>query len=490
MIVRARRRPDPTGPSAPEVPGLVVGAPVAPRAPGRPVAWWAVDEHDRTVVVQRVRPASGTTAPLAALDEATRRRALPHPHLVPLLQVVRCREGAVQVLGPVVGGLADLLAAGPALSAGQVVVLVAGLGSALAALHDEGLVHGELDARAVLVDERGMPVLLGWGAARPAPRGRAEVRRREQRAGGPGGQAVPRAGDDVLALARLGLGALGAVGVPGAGAADGGAAGGGAAGGGAGEQLRHLLVAAAAEDAGSRPSAGQLASACWELAAAEPLDADALRSLVPRAPAGHLPAVPLERAVRRGRWRAGWARRPERWALVPLGAAALVLGAAAATGVLPPGGEPLAVVPLVATRAPGPAVVAPGAATAPVDERLTGDDPAAAVAALSDLRVAALAAGDAALLGAVDVPASPAERRDGALLASLDGRVQGLRVDVVSARTRQTTDAGTWVEVVSAASAHRVVSADGVREVAASAPVTSRLLLQRDAGAWKVADAA
>lgn len=468
---------------------------MAPRAPGRPVAWWAADEHGRVVVVQRVRPASGTGAPLAALDEATRRRALPHPHVVPLLQVVRCPEGAVQVLGPVAGGLVDLLASGP-LSVGRVVTLVAGLGSALAALHDEGLVHGEVGAAAVLVDERGMPVLLGWGAARPAPRGRAEVRRRELRSAGP---PVPRPSDDVRELARLGLGALGAPGAP-------GAPGGGAAEGG---ELHRVLRAVLAADAPSRPSAEQLAAACWELAAAEPLDVDALRSLRASAGRSAVDVGPVERAARRGRWRAAWARRPERWALVPLAGAALVLGAVAASGALPGAWAPssaapaLAVEPLVATRALGPEAGTPrGApdgpddgttadgAAAPLDERLTGDDPVAAVAALSDLRVAAITTGDASLLAAVDVPASPAEQRDGALLASLDGRVEGLEVEVVSAEVLETTGAGTWVEVVSAASAHRVVATDGAREVAGSAPVTSRLLLQRDAGAWKVADAA
>lgn len=475
MISRARSRRDPAGPSAPEVPGLVVGAPVAPGVPGRPVAWWAVDGHDRTVVVQRVRPASGTGAPLAALDEATRRRALPHPHLAPLLHVLRCREGAVQVLGPVVGGLPDLLVGGGSLAPGQVVTLVAGLGSALAALHDEGLVHGEVCAGAVLVDARGMPVLLGWGAARPAPRGRAEVRRRELRSGGP---AVPRTGDDVLALADLGLRALSA----GAGTV--------------GEQLRDVLRAAAAPDAWARPTAGQLAAACWELAPADPLDVDALRSLRASAGRSAVDLGPVERSARRGRWRAGWARRPERWALVPLAGAALVLGALLAGGALPGGGgvpaavPALAAEPVVATRAAGASEGAPGRSGEALDVRLTGDDPAAAVEALSDLRVAAISAGDAALLAAVDVPGSPAAEHDSVLIASLAGRVEGLDVEVRTAEVRHTTETGTWVEVVSTASAHRVVSVDGVREVAAGAPVTSRLLLQRDAGAWKVADVA
>jgi len=475
VIVRDRSRRDPAGPSAPEVPGLVVGAPVAPGVPGRPVAWWAVDEHDRSVVVQRVRPASGTGAPLAALDEATRRRALPHPHLVPLLQVVRCREGAVQVLGPVVGALADLLVGGGSLSAGQVVTLVAGLGSALAALHDEGLVHGEVCAGAVLVDERGMPVLLGWGAARPSPRGRAEARRRELRSNGP---ADPRAGDDVLALARLGLSAL----RDGGGAVD--------------EQLRDVLRGAALPDRPARPSAGQLAAACWELAAAEPLDVDALRSLRTSRDRSAVDLGPVERSARRGRWRARWARHPERWALAPLTGAVLVLGAVAAAGALPGAGGPAAAVPalvaepLVAVRATGDSEGASRSTGEPLDERLTGDDPAAAVAALSDLRVAAISAGDAALLAAVDVPGSPAAQRDSALIASLAGRVEGLDVEVRTAEVGRTTETGTWVEVVSAASAHRVVAPDGVHEVAAGAPVTSRLLLRRDAGAWKVADAA
>ncbi|MGQ7296339.1 protein kinase [Quadrisphaera sp. KR29] len=468
-MITSRRSARTELPAAPQVPGLLVGPLVAPSVPGRPAAWWAVDEDGRDVVVQRVRPAGGT-GPLAGLDEASLRRRLAHPHVVPLLRVVRCREGAVQVLGPAPGGaLPDLLAGRSRLDPGEVAVLVAGLGSALGALHEADLVHGEVCASGVLVDRAGLPLLLGWGGARSAvPEG---VRRRELRAGG--GPRPRRAGphpaEDVRALARLGLAALGEDVGGGAEDSRAGDAGGGDPSTGDRAVLAALLRAALAAEGPAAPSAQDLARACWEAVPPVPLgaglpdaasSATAVTQRVRRSAARG--AGPAPEHQRRGpRLGVRLARHPGRWAAGLL-AVALLAGAAVAIG-----------------------------AARPVDARLTSEDPAVAVPALAELRLRAVAEQDASLLDRVDVAGSAAARADAALVAALGGRrVEGAAARVVSASVEEREGHRAWVRVVSAVSAHRVVAGGSVVEVPDSGPVTSRLLLQREDGTWKVVRAA
>lgn len=432
-----------------------MGALLAPAVPGRPAAWWALDEAGRDVLVQRVRPGGGA-AGLAGLDEATLRRRLPHPHVVPLQRVVRCREGAVQVLGPVEGGsLADLLADRPGLAPGEVAVLVAGLGSALAALHEVGLVHGEVCAETVLLDGAGLPLLLGWGGARSAvPEGlrRRELRRRA--ASARPRQPAHRPRDDVRDLARLALRAL----AP-----------------GDAEERRALdaLLRAALEAGG----AADLARGAWE--AVRPVPIGAVPGPAPAAPGAaataitqrirraalHAP-VPVEEGGaeargRIGRLRVALSRHPLRWAggLVAL---ALVTGGAAALGA-----------------APHP------------DDRLTSPDPTRAVRALAELRLQAVVDEDRSLLDRVDVAGSPAARADAQLLASLAGsRVEGAAAEVVSAAVEQRAGDEAWLRVVTRVSAHRVLTDGRAVDVPDSGEVTSRLRLVRHDGAWKVAETA
>ncbi|WP_187279856.1 protein kinase [Quadrisphaera setariae] len=446
-------------PSAPQVPGLLVGTPVAPPVPGRPTAWWALDEDGRDVVVQRVRPAGGT-GPVAGLDEASLRRRLAHPHVAALLRVVRCREGAVQVLGPAAGGsLADLLGERTALAPGEVALLVAGLGSALACLHEEGLVHGEVCAEGVLLDGGGLPLLLGWGGARAAvPEGRRRRELRQRSTGARPRPPVPTPPGDVRSLAALGLQALGPAGTP-----------------SPQDDERDALVALlrAARDAeeAAAPRAEDLARACWEAVRPVPLGA----ARPPAAAQGALVTQRIRRtaarvevggshdrqSARRGRLRAHLSRHPLRWAGGLL-ALALVTGGAAALGA-----------------APRP------------DARLAGDDPAAAVAALAALRLRAVVEHDPELLDAVDVAGSAPARADAALLDELAGsRVEGASTQVVSALVEHRQGSQAWVRVVTRTSAHRITTGDQVADVPDSGPVTSRLLLHLDGGRWKVAETA
>lgn len=444
----------PAVPSAPQVPGLLVGALLASPVPGRPAAWWAVDEDGRDVVVQRVRPAGGTGS-LTGLDEATLRRRLAHPHVLPLVRVVRCREGAVQVLGPASGTtLADLLAERSPLAPGEVAVLVAGVGSALAALHEVGLVHGEVCAEGVLLDQAGLPLLLGWGGARSAvPEG---LRRRELRHRASGArprQPAHRPGDDVRDLARLALGALGAGAHPTADSDD-------------RRAVEELLRAALAVEAPAAPRAEDLARSCWE----------AVRPVPVALPAGPAGAPTVTQRIRRaaaaapdrppGRRRVGarLARHPLRWAGGLLVLSLLTGGAAAL-----------------------------GAAQRP-DARLTSDDPAAAVPALAQLRVRAVAEHRPSLVdGAdgVDVPGSAPARADTALVSSMAGsELEGAQTRVLSAQVEQRDGERAWVRVVTQVSAHRVTTGDRSVDVPDSGPVTSRLLLQRVDGRWRVAETA
>ncbi|TNM68333.1 hypothetical protein FHN55_07705 [Streptomyces sp. NP160] len=390
-----------------------------------------------------------------------------HPHLLPLQRVVRCREGAVQVLGPVAGGsLADLLAERLHLLPGEVAVLVAGVGSALAVLHEAGLVHGEVCAEGVLLDHAGLPLLLGWGGARSAvPEGlrRRELRRRA-------GDARPRQpahrpGDDVRDLARLGLQALGQL--PSDQAADDAER----------RELAELLRAAlVAEPSGA--GAGDLARACWEVARPVPIGSPGSvaapsgaagtaitqrirRTAVRTAPApGGTAAADAPRGLR-GRLTGALARHPLRWAggLVAL---ALVTGGAAALGAVP-------------RPEPG----------------LTSADPADAVHALADLRWRAVLEHDQALLDRVDVAGSEPARADARLIAGLAGStLEGATARVLSAAVEARDGDRAWVRVVTEVSAHRVLTGDRAVDVPESGPVTSRLLLLREDGQWKVAGTA
>lgn len=102
-----------------------------------------------------------------AQDEAALLTALDHPHLVRLHGVVRDGDALVLVLDLADGGsLAQLLAARGRLTPGEVITALAPLAAALAYLHDESVVHGDVSAANVLFTAAGVPLLADLGVAR------------------------------------------------------------------------------------------------------------------------------------------------------------------------------------------------------------------------------------------------------------------------------------------------------------------------------------
>ena len=121
-----------------------------------------------------------------------------HPHVVRLRGVHGVDDALVLVLDLAPGGsLARLLATRGTLSPGEVVTLGVPLAQALAAVHAQGLVHGDVTPANVLFAADGRPLLGRPGrrrAHRPATRGG----RRHQR--------LHRPGRAVRCRARAGLG--------------------------------------------------------------------------------------------------------------------------------------------------------------------------------------------------------------------------------------------------------------------------------------------
>lgn len=360
--------------------------------------WSVLDDEGRRWAMTL----SGSPAPMD-VDPVRQRVAalaeIEHPHLACTGPVLDLGRHGLVVLQEEVDGadLATLRAARGPWSPGEVVTVVVPLAQALAALHDVGLVHGDVAPANVVVSGGGLPVLVDLvHGAEPT-----EI-------GTPGYAAPERAGgaspaSDVHALARVGL-AL--------------------AGRGDGDRQHDRLVAclsrAAAPDPAVRPTAAELAQQVYRSCDPEPV-------VLPEA------AVLARHALQRladdrdmgtrrvdggsGRRRARH-RRPSRVPRVAIPVVAVVLAAAA---VLLFGGVPedVAATAGAAGHRPGPA------------------DPVVAAIRLTSIRANALAEQDARELGSATVPGSPAARADAESLARVGAAVDGdltARVRVDGAR--------------------------------------------------------
>ncbi|HEY5031823.1 MAG TPA: hypothetical protein VIJ54_05075, partial [Actinomycetes bacterium] len=142
------------GPRAPALPGLTLCRPLTDGRPGPP--WRAKDLRTGYDVVVRPVPPGVEPGELA-----TRLAAVPeHPHLLRPTLVADAPDGPVLVTRfAAKGSLADLLARRGALGAAECSSLGKAVGRALAALHAAGVVHGAVDASAVLVDADARPFL-------------------------------------------------------------------------------------------------------------------------------------------------------------------------------------------------------------------------------------------------------------------------------------------------------------------------------------------
>jgi len=383
-------------------------------------------------------------ADLAARDRLRREAAvlagIDHPHVVRLRSVVGAGSSLVLVLDLATGGsLARLLATRGRLTAGEVVTIAVPLAQALAVIHAQGLVHGDVTPANVLFTADGKPVLSDLGVSRLVGTPHRDV------GGTPGfldpavlagGEVGPAA--DVHGLAATCLAAL--AGHPTydesgcrAPLPEGDAS------------LSQALESALAPDPAARPGAGELAAAVYAAAAARPVQLGPARpdevaasiavqevtrrvARQPSAPAER-PSERRRRPVRaRGAHRGGAARAAvavrrravtfRRGVVVLLGVTALAMAAAVAHDA-DPGADPQSGAAASPPRRP----TAAGSVT-PVAW-------AATLQALDAARSHAFATADAARLTEVYAPGAPALRRDLAVLGRLAGaglRARGLRL--------------------------------------------------------------
>jgi eukaryotic-like serine/threonine-protein kinase len=149
------------GPGVPQVPGYETGRLLG--IGGSSEVWAATAPDGAPVALKVLRVAGADRA--ALLAEAALLRRLEHPHVVRLRDVVDVAgHGTVLVLDRCEGGsLAGLVAARGRLDPEEVVTLLVALGGALADLHGQGLVHGDVAPGNVLLTGDGRPVLTDLG---------------------------------------------------------------------------------------------------------------------------------------------------------------------------------------------------------------------------------------------------------------------------------------------------------------------------------------
>lgn len=326
---------------------------------------------------------------------ADRLRALRHEHLARLLDVIELSPGRLGLAVEHVAGLTldQVRAARSPLTDGEAATVAIPVAGALGVLHDAGLVHGAVSASAVVLRPDGRPVLTDLrGALLGSGEAEADVRRLVTTV------VAQLPGEDVHPADQ--------------------------------PSLRGALV-----DLLTVPGlgAGQVVDRCYRVTEPAPL-----RLPDVRATGASAPATRARRDVRAGR-DAG-RRRRLRLSVAAAAAVVLVVGGLAGRHLLVspaasvPGHADVVSAPVSGSRstdpgssAPEPAVTGPGGS--PVTDR---GDPVAAATELSRLRAAAVGAGDAGALGAVEVADGPAHTADVLLLAG-HGPQEGLAADVQDA---------------------------------------------------------
>jgi len=118
------------------------------------------------VALKRIR-LDGADRLARARAEAALLGALDHPNLVRLHDLVEADNAVLLVLDLADGGsLADLLRTRGRLTPGEVITAVAPVAAALAYLHEEGVVHGDVSPGNILFTTGGVSLLADVGVAR------------------------------------------------------------------------------------------------------------------------------------------------------------------------------------------------------------------------------------------------------------------------------------------------------------------------------------
>ena len=401
-------------------------------------------------------------------------RELRHRGIVRVRALLPLGGGRLAVVTDLIDGadLAVVLGARGSLESGESAALLDGVGSALAALHDEGLVHGDVSAANVMITSSGAPVLIDLlgGIMEMGTQGTAAPERLA------GAAATPAS--DVYSLAALVMECQGPDPE-------------------SREETAFLLADALQEDARMRPAARDLAARAPQLGRPEDIElpegarlaSGALRSAA-RTPTRVVPSRRSSGPGGRGRL-----PRARLGAALLAGGAFLALGAAGVMAWAITGERPLgAAAPesSEASAAPGaPAAVGEVAPAGAGEETLEG-----IVTGLVRQRDAALVSGDPAALALTSVEGSPAARADAALLSALKDsgeQVAGLTTSVVgvSEVTGEACPAEQWEGARCARVSLRQgpttwTGGDGAHE--APAPQAREVVLVLVPGPWRVAE--
>jgi hypothetical protein len=469
------------------------------------------------VALKRLRPG----ADLAARDRLRREAAVlagvDHPHVVRLRSVHGDGDGLVLVLDLAAGGsLARLLATRRRLPPGEVVTIAVPLAQALAAVHAQGLVHGDVTPANVLFAADGRPLLSDLGVARLLGTRPGEV-------GGTRGYldpavlagTTPGPASDVHGLAATCLAAL--TGLPPydeqgrrLDPPDGTHPG-----------LRATLEAALAPDPADRPTAEALAVAVFDAAAAEPVRFDR-RGVVPgeglvRRPVTGPVVAPPTHQVRAGARAAeepaaAASRRRLRWGspvprlrgrgAVAVACAGVALTLAAVTGIAWAGADEVPTAAGIGGRgstSPSQSATTPVQAPVPTPSAVPNavlpqaTDWSSTLGALDQARSAAFARGDPAGLRAVYAPGAPALHRDQQVLARLIAvglRAQGLCLTATSVATADRSPDRVRLAVTDVMPPYRLVDVGGavVAERPGRGARSWTVVLARAGGRWLVYD--
>lgn len=532
-----------------DLPGYAVEH-VLGRGHGEPV-WAAQRVRDgRPVALKRLvagadtAVASGLATELSLLTRAAE-TACDAGSIVPLLDAVPTPAGdVVLVMERMSGGsLLDLLGARGHLSAGECVTVLAPVATAVAGLHEHGVVHADLAPGNILFDDHGRPVLADFGVATVIGAEVTEVF-------GTVGFASPemRTGSDPSPAADCyALGALGWYCLTGEPPGSPGLRESGAAvlqhlGAGAEElALMSVMEQALDADPAARPSAREVALAVFDAVPAQPVrlsgrgDESALVTRRIRGANGSPPAaVPGDDASPpRGRLGPGtWGRmaallgrgaaatgarqrvaRRLGWAVVAAvtlvavgvgGWRATAWTTATSTTLSPTTEAMVSTRAEATTSAPGPATTATPAHTGPTTpgnaeglailtrHEAPRRDPTAVITALATLRAAAWNRASDELLQRLDAPGSEALAQDRALLGehlAAGASYRGVGFVVTDAALVARVDESTVRLRASVATLPHVVSAAaGESRVPGTEPVDLVFGLRWNGARWQVAE--
>jgi len=422
----------------------------------------------------------------AVLDDALATRArllcgLRHDHVVVVHELVELAVGRLGLLVDHVAGstFAALMRARVPLSDAEAATVAIPLAQALEALHALGLAHGALTGEDVVLTADGRPMLVG---VRPCLLGGADPDDDVPRLLATVLDAMPGADLDLLAWSDDD-----------------------------GPRLRPVL-----DDLLATPQVTgvQVCAGCFATVVPEPVRLPDPGTLAGALVAGAVDDGAHARPTRRGRpgadpvvvgrraARRTAARRvrPATLIGVAVGCALLVVGAGAVASAV--GGREGTPAQAVSSES---STGGPSSASSPTDPAGDGHtggtpddiaavsdltDPVTAAAALTRLRAATLAAGDAAALTGIDVPEGPAHAADAALLAGLGAAgARGLAAQVVAAAVvpgSQADQGVARVSVTAAMSGYTRDGPDGPQAVPPTAARTVVLEVRRTPQGWRV----